>query len=54
MTRKDYKLIAEIIEGLCFTRPNKEYIAAMFAGKLNDNNKNFDWDKFMEACVITN
>jgi len=50
MTRKDFKLIASVIDKLNFTREHKLFIAQSFADRLTDTNPNFNRAKFVAAC----
>jgi hypothetical protein len=60
MTRKDYVLIAQVIEGAMqnwegFTPEAKEAITGLarsLSRKLEDYNPNFDRARFLEACGV--
>lgn len=51
MTRKDFVLIANIINHLNFKDENKELIAKEFADNLKATNAAFDKQRFIEACM---
>lgn len=50
MTRKDYKLIAEVINNLGFYSGDVIDTAIKFADKLEVTYSNFDREKFLTAC----
>lgn len=51
MTRKDFKLIAEILRQIPDTK--QRFKAAVFsADKLATTNDAFDREKFMDACIM--
>jgi hypothetical protein len=51
MTRKDYKLIAEVIKSAILERPtDNQYLAVKMALRLGKENKRFDKNKFIDAC----
>ena len=50
MTRKDYKIIADIIRQIPDTKQRFE-VALYAVGKLKDTNPAFDRHKFMDACI---
>ena len=53
MTRKDFKLISEVIKEI--NPADARYKAAMkFAVRLKNVNPRFDVQKFLEACCATN
>lgn len=58
MTRRDYVLIAGVLNGLCQdaahcfdNRQDQKAIAARFAAALRESSPNFDTARFMEAAV---
>lgn len=51
MTRKDFVLIADIINSLNFDENKKEFIAKEFADNLKATNVAFDKQRFIEACM---
>ena len=49
MTRKDFKLIAEVIASI-EDQNAKNYAGVQFAWKLSEVNPRFNAQKFLEAC----
>lgn len=52
MSRKDYVGAARIIKGLLLTYVEKEPIAQQFADLFEQDNPNFDRDRFLKACGV--
>jgi len=52
MTKKDFKLIAEIISSLDLSENLKHHVALEFASWLPKTNPKFNRSKFMEACMV--
>ena len=52
MTRKDFVMIADIINGL--HRDDREVVAGAFAHRLKASNPAFDSERFINACMKEN
>ncbi len=52
MTAKHFKVIAFIVKSITDTAERKR-IAGEFAAMCKADNKNFDRDKFLEACGVS-
>jgi hypothetical protein len=53
MTRKDYNLIAKIIESAYYLNENQKMVVARdFADDLGLDNPRFDRDRFLVACGV--
>lgn len=50
MTRKDFQIIADVISNMPIV-PSKDTIAQEFAKVLKTTNPNFNYDRFMTACL---
>jgi len=51
MTRKDFKLIAEVVYSLNFPPEDRLYIAQQFANRLENENESFKRTIFIEAAT---
>lgn len=52
MTKKDFKIIAEIIKKVSMVEPVSGRMICIFAEEPAKTNSNFDADKFKKACVL--
>lgn len=57
MSRKDYKAIAEILNNWYFNHPVNEHdfgdLVGEFSLMLSNDNPNFDHDRFVKACGLS-
>ena len=54
MTKKDFELIAAVLNVLELPRHTKDYLAATFREALAQNNPKFDAARFIKACQKRN
>lgn len=53
MSRKDFRLIAEVIADLPFEEGDRELVALRFAERLGKASESFRSDKFLAACNVS-
>jgi hypothetical protein len=52
MTKKDFQLIANIINSGVMAHPKKKQVAIKFADELSKTNNLFNRSKFLKACSV--
>lgn len=52
MTKKDYELIAEAINGTSYSDDGLDGLAYLLAAKFESDNPRFNRNKFLQACGI--